>query len=88
MEYGREIQSIAVNWYPDNSDLHLIRMDLRRPFRADQSTCNAIRLIRISYYSYNFIRSLAIRIKRIPLYQQWKNEWVFDFLRGNRRGFY
>ena len=44
------IQLTPVNSYPDNSDLRLIRMDLRRPFRDKQS--NIIRLIRISHYSY------------------------------------
>ena len=38
----------------------------RRPaFRDDQS--NIVRLIRISHYSYHFIRSLAIRIRLIQL---------------------
>ena len=40
-------------------------MHPRPPFRDDQS--NTIRLIRISHYSYYFIRSLAIRIRRIQL---------------------
>ena len=60
------IQSNPVNSYPDNSDLRLIRMHLRPPFRANQS--NIIRLIRISHHSYYFIRSIAIRFRRIQLY--------------------
>ena len=60
-----QIQSTPVNSYPDNSDLCLIRMYLRPPFREDQS--NIIRLIRISHYSYYFIRSPVIRIRRILL---------------------
>ena len=31
------VQSTPVNSYPDNSDHRLIRMDLRPPFRDDQS---------------------------------------------------
>ena len=61
------LQPTPVNSYPDNSDLRLIRMHLRPPFRDDQCS-NIIRLFRISHYSYYFIRSLAIRISRIPLY--------------------
>ena len=41
-------------------------MHLRPSFRNDQS--NIIRLIHISHYSYYFIRSLAIRIRRIQVY--------------------
>ena len=41
-------------------------MHLRPPFRGDQS--NIIWLFRFSHYSYYFIRSLAIRIRRIALY--------------------
>ena len=63
----KELQSTPINSYPDNLDLHLIRMYLRPPFREDQSTI--IRLIRISPFSYLFIRSPAIRIRRIQLYQ-------------------
>ena len=51
--------------YNDNPDL-LIRMYLRPPFCEDHS--NIIRLTRISPYSYFFIRSPAIRIRRIQLY--------------------
>ena len=43
------VQSTLVNSYPDNSDLPLIRMYLRPPFRKDQS--NIIQLIRIFRYS-------------------------------------
>ena len=65
--FFNEIQPTPpVNSFSDISDLRLIRMQLRPPFRDDQ--CNIIRLIRISHYSYHFIRSLAIRISRIPLY--------------------
>ena len=60
------LQSTSVNSYPDYSDLRLIRMYLRPTFRQDQS--NTIPLIRISHHSYYFIRSLAIRIRRIQLY--------------------
>ena len=60
------LQSTPVNSYPDNSDLRLIRMYLRSPFREDQS--NIIRLNRIPHYSYYFIRSPVIRIRRILLY--------------------
>ena len=62
----KHLQSTPVNSYPDNSDLRLIRMYLRPPFREDQS--NIIRLIRISHYWYCFIRSPVIRIRRILLY--------------------
>ena len=54
------IQSTPVNSYPDNSDLRLIRMYLRPPFREDQS--NIIRVNRISHYSYYFIRSPVIEL--------------------------
>ena len=59
------IQSTRVNSYPDNSDLRLIRMYPRPPFCENQR--NIIGLIRISHYSYYFIRSPAIRIRRIQL---------------------
>ena len=45
------VQSTPVISYPDNSDLRLIRMYLRPPFRDDQ---NNIRLIRISPYANLF----------------------------------
>ena len=61
-----KIQSILLGSYPDTSDLRLIRTYLRPPFRDDQRT--VMWLIRISHYSYHFIRCLAIRIRRIPLY--------------------
>ena len=41
-------------------------MYLRPPFPDDQS--DIIRLARIFHYSYYFIRSLAIRIRRIQLF--------------------
>ena len=59
-------QSASVKSYPDNKDIHLIRMNLRPPLRDDQSTI--IRLICISHYSYHFIWSLGIRIRRIQLH--------------------
>ena len=66
-----ELQPIPLNSYLDNSDLRLILMYLRPPFRDDQS--NIIRLIRISNYSYLFIRPLVIRIERIYLYLPYLN---------------
>ena len=68
------LQSTPVDSHPDNSDLRLIRTHMRPKFRDDQS--NIIRLIRISHFSYNFIRSLAIRISRIPLYFSKINAFV------------
>ena len=61
------IQSTLVIPYPDNSDLRLIRMHLRPLFCKDLS--NIIRLIRISHYSYYFVWSLVIRMRRIQLYE-------------------
>ena len=60
------LQSTLFNSYPDNSDVRLIGMYPRPPFSDDQSSI--IRLIRISQYSYYFIQSLVIRIRRIQLY--------------------
>ena len=47
---GRNLlQSTPVNSYPDSSDLHVIPMYMRPPFRDDQ--INITRLFRISHYS-------------------------------------
>ena len=93
----KKVQSTPVNSYPDNSDFRSIRMYLRPPFRDDQS--NIISLIRISHYSYYFIRSLAIRIRRrIQMYQKnlntkeicWPNREscrnVMNLCSGHRQG--
>ena len=56
------IQSTPVDSYPDNSDLRLIRMHLKPPFRKTNV------ISRISHYSYCLIWSLAIRIRWTQLY--------------------
>ena len=61
-----KLQSTPVNSYPDKSNLRLIRMYLRPPFRYDQR--NIIRFIRIAHYSYYFIRALTMGSRRIQLY--------------------
>ena len=58
---------VVMQLNPVNSYLRLIRMYRRPPFRDDQRS-NIILLIRISQYSYYFIRSIMIRIKWIELY--------------------
>ena len=60
--------SQRVNLYSDNSDLRLIRLYLRRPDLATTKVIGHHSSFVFIHYSYHFIQSLAIRIRRIQQY--------------------